>query len=254
MLILLPPSEGKATPRRGATLDPGSLSFPELVEARGSIMDALVGYCGSAAIDEACKTLGVTAGQAAYVELNAGLKAAPTTRADRLYTGVLYDALDLPSLSGPARSRATRWVAVTSSLFGLVRPSDRLPAYRLAGNVSLPGFGSVAGHWRSHLGASIGSHSGLILDLRSSTYGSFWKPTGSVAARTATVRVLHEVNGKRSVVSHFNKATKGRIVRDLLLDGSSPRTPSALADHLRSLGWTVEMPSPTSIDVVVTAL
>ena len=48
----------------------------------------------------------------------------------------------------------------------------------------------------------------------------------------ATVRVLHEVDGGRQVVSHFNKATKGRIVRALLEDGGNPRTPAALAGLL----------------------
>jgi hypothetical protein len=57
------------------------------------------------------------------------------------------------------------------------------------------------------------------------------------------------------VVSHFNKATKGRIVRALLEDGPDPRTPAALADALTRLGWTVELGEPTSkgtqLDVVV---
>ena len=70
------------------------------------------------------------------------------------------------------------------------------------------------------------------------------------------MRVLHESAGKRSVVSHFNKATKGRIVRALLEDGANPRTPRALADTLTRLGWTVETGEPTAkgtqLDVVVT--
>jgi hypothetical protein len=70
--------------------------------------------------------------------------------------------------------------------------------------------------------------------------------------------VLHEVGGVRKVVSHFNKATKGRITHALLESGSTPRTPSALAATLRDLGWTVEIgdqtKSGTQLDVVVTAL
>jgi hypothetical protein len=68
--------------------------------------------------------------------------------------------------------------------------------------------------------------------------------------------VLHEVDGVRKVVSHFNKATKGRLVRALLEDGRTPRRPAALADLLRDLGWTVEAGEPgrtgTQLDVVVT--
>jgi len=72
------------------------------------------------------------------------------------------------------------------------------------------------------------------------------------------VRVLHEVGGVRKVVSHFNKATKGRITRDLLETGATPRTPAALADTLRDLGWSVESgesgKAGTQLDVIVTVL
>jgi hypothetical protein len=72
------------------------------------------------------------------------------------------------------------------------------------------------------------------------------------------VRVLHEVNGNRQVVSHFNKATKGRLVRALLTDGRDPRTPRAFAALLTDLGWVVEVGTPsatgTPLDVVVSEL
>jgi cytoplasmic iron level regulating protein YaaA (DUF328/UPF0246 family) len=145
-----------------------------------------------------------------------------------------------------------------SSLFGAVRPGDPIASYRLSGDTNLPGLGTVSTYWCRHLGPVLveAAGHGLVVDLRSSTYAAFWKPPAELAARVATVRVLHEVDGRRSVVSHFNKATKGRIVRALLADGSAPRTPVALADHLHQLGWTVELRPPTragqQLDVVVT--
>ena len=71
------------------------------------------------------------------------------------------------------------------------------------------------------------------------------------------MRVLHEVDGRRKVVSHFNKATKGRLVRDLLTEGAAPRTPGALVEALADLGHHVEVATsaagkPTQLDVVVT--
>ena len=45
MLILLPPSEGKASPRRGKPLDLATLSFPALTAARTEVLDALVDLC-----------------------------------------------------------------------------------------------------------------------------------------------------------------------------------------------------------------
>jgi hypothetical protein len=47
-------------------------------------------------------------------------------------------------------------------------------------------------------------------------------------------------------------------VRALLEDGGTPRTPTALADQLRDLGWTVEPHDPgprgQQLDVVVADL
>ena len=80
---------------------------------------------------------------------------APTARADAVYAGVLYDALGLATLSAGARRRATSRVRVISSLFGLVAPTDRIPAYRLSGDAVLPGLGTVAGVWREALGPEI---------------------------------------------------------------------------------------------------
>lgn len=257
MLILLPPSEGKAAPRRGKPLDLAMLSSPVLTATRTTLLEALVSLCREDA-DKAAEVLGLGPGQRDLVQRNADLGTAPTARADAIYTGVLYDALDVATLSPAARRRATSRLAVTSSLFGIVRPGDRIPAYRLSGDAVLPGVGSVAGAWREVLGEAItdGMRGGLLVDLRSSTYAAFWRPTKDVSRRVATVRVLHESGGRRTVVSHFNKATKGRIVRALLEDGADPRTPKALAETLTRLGWTVELGEPTprgtQLDVVVT--
>jgi cytoplasmic iron level regulating protein YaaA (DUF328/UPF0246 family) len=188
------------------------------------------------------------------------LKAAPTARADQVYTGVLYDALGFATLSSRAKRRANSRVAITSSLFGLLTPADRIPAYRLSGDAVLPEVGSVAGLWREHLGpaATEALGDGLLVDLRSGMYQNFWRPSADIAGQVATVRVLHEVRGKRQVVSHFNKATKGRIVRALLEDGANPRTPATLADTLTQWGWTVEVGEATrkgtQLDVVVVEL
>lgn len=253
---MLPPSEGKTVPSRGKPLDLGRLGFPGLTPAREAVLDALVALC-SGDPDRAAATLGLGGTQADLVARNAGLRTAPTARADRVYSGVLYDALDVATLTSAAKRRAGSRLAVTSSLFGLVRPADRIPAYRLSGDATLPGPGPVAGVWRDTLGPTVTEAlgGGLLVDLRSTMYAAFWRPPADLAPRVATVRVLHEVNGKRQVVSHFNKATKGRIVRAVLEDGGLPRTPGELADQLGDLGWKVEVGDAgrkgTQLDVVV---
>ncbi len=58
------------------------------------------------------------------------------------------------------------------------------------------------------------------------------------------------------MVSHFNKATKGRIVRALLEDGGDPGSAKGFVALLTRLGWQVEAtPGKTaSYDVVVTQI
>jgi cytoplasmic iron level regulating protein YaaA (DUF328/UPF0246 family) len=263
VLILLPPSEGKTAPRRGKPLELDRLGFPSLTEARAEVLDALTALCttgGAGDVAKAAEVLGLGKTQTDEVLRNADLAGAPTARADQVYSGVLYEALDLASLDAAARRRATSWVAIASGLFGLLRPGDRIPAYRLSGTVSLPGIGPVATFWSSRLDEAVeeAAGRGLVVDLRSSTYASFWRPDPVTARRVATVRVLHEVDGRRKVVSHFNKATKGRLVRALLRDGARHSSPQRFAEHLRDLGWTVEVGPAgrqgVQVDVVVSEL
>ena len=260
MLILLPPSEGKTAPGDGAApVDLDALSFPELTGDRVDLLAALVRLCRTAP-EAAATALGLGPTQAADVERNAVLPQAPAAPAREVYSGVLYDARGLRSLRGGTARRADASVLITSGLWGLLRPSDAIPAYRLGGGVSLPGVGPLAAFWRRPLGKSLPAAAGdeLIVDLRSSTYAGFWRPPADLAARTVVVRVLHEHDGRRTVVSHHNKATKGRIVRRLLQDGARVATPARLVRVLTRLGWTAKLtpPSgpgrPATVDVVVT--
>ncbi|MGW3911324.1 peroxide stress protein YaaA [Streptomyces sp. NPDC005070] len=262
MLVLLPPSEGKAPSGRGTALKPESLSLPALAEARRAVLDELVELC-VADEEKAREVLGLSEGLRGEIAKNTELRTAGTRPAGEIYTGVLYDALDLASLDTAAKRRAGRSLLVFSGLWGAVRVTDRIPSYRCSMGVKLPGLGALGAHWRTPMAAALpeAAGDGLVLDLRSSAYTAAWKPKGEVAGRTATVRVLHaqQVNGveKRSVVSHFNKATKGRIVRSLLTANAAPKNPAELAEALRDLGYTVEAEAPRragtswALDVVV---
>ncbi|MFJ5778709.1 peroxide stress protein YaaA [Streptomyces sp. NPDC093094] len=256
MLVLLPPSEGKAASGRGTPLKPESLSLPGLGAARAAVLDELVELCAGDEV-KAREVLGLSEGLRGEVAKNTELRTAGTRPAGEIYTGVLYDALDLATLDTAARQRAARSLLVFSGLWGAVRVTDRIPSYRCSMGVKLPGLGALGAHWRGPMAEVMpeAAGSGLVLDLRSSAYAAAWKPKGEVAGRTASVRVLHAPT--RKVVSHFNKATKGRIVRALLGAGAAPRTPAQLVEALRDLGYAVEAQAPAragtawSLDVLV---
>ncbi|GAB2929570.1 MULTISPECIES: peroxide stress protein YaaA [Streptomyces] len=257
MLVLLPPSEGKAPSAGGAPLKLESLSLPALNQAREAVLGELVELCAGDE-DKAREVLGLSEGLRGEVAKNAELRTAGARPAGQIYTGVLYDALDLASLDTAAKQRAARSLLVFSGLWGAVRVTDRIPSYRCSMGVKLPGVGALGTHWRTPMASALpeAAGGGLVLDLRSSAYASAWKPKGEIAGRTATVRVLHAPT--RKVVSHFNKATKGRIVRSLLSAGAAPKDPAHLVEALRDLGYVVEVEPPAgagkawTLDVLVT--
>ncbi|GAA3495926.1 peroxide stress protein YaaA [Streptomyces prasinosporus] len=256
MLVLLPPSEGKAASGRGAALELGSLSLPGLTAAREAVLTELVDLC-TGDEDKAREVLGLSEGLRGEVAKNAELRTAGARPAGEIYTGVLYDALGLASLDAAAKERAAASLLVFSGLWGAVRVTDRIPSYRCSMGVKLPGTGPLGAHWRAATASVLpeAAGDGLVLDLRSAAYAAAWRPKGEAAARTVTVRVLHAPT--RKVVSHFNKATKGRIVRSLLTAGAAPEGPAELVEALRDLGYAVEAQAPAragtawALDVLV---
>jgi hypothetical protein len=266
VLILLPPSEGKTPAATGDPADPAALWLPSLATARKRVLTRLVALCkrtSARSVAESLRMLGLTEGQRAEITRNGGLSEAPAAPASDIYTGVLYEALDATTLSEADRAWLDETLVVFSGLWGVVRMDDRIPAYRCAIGSTLPApVGGLTAYWKKALKAPLDRAAGdqPVLDLRSGSYAAMWTPP---AATSASVRVLHERTvgdtRQRSVVSHFNKATKGRIVRALAEARVAPATVDEMITALRDLKLTVEeqpaVPGrPRHLDVVVTEL
>jgi uncharacterized protein len=248
MLILLPPSEGKAMPGRGEPVDLGSLAFAErLGPLRDELLDALE-RLGSKPVGRAVKALGISAGQAGEVELDAVLRKAPAAPAAEVYTGVLYERLDLAGLPAVARRRAGREVLISSALWGFLRPEDRIPYYRFSAKARLKEIGPPAAWWRDALAEAMPDEAdGLVIDMRSAAYAAAWKPK---RATLLSVRAFSEQAGKRKTVSHMAKAVRGDVARALLLAKKPPADPAAAAAIVAAAGFEVEL-APGTLDVIV---
>lgn len=244
MLILLPPSESKASRGDGPPLDLAKLSFPELNPTRERVLSALAEVCCA---DDVQNVLALPAGQKdAALERNRALYEAPTLEVSRLYTGVLYDNLDLAGLE---RNAAAEQVVILSGLWGALRLTDRIPPYRLAMGVSLPPIGKLAATWRPALKAALRPQ-GLVVDMRSAPYAAAWHPPGeAVEVRVFREWVLDGVP-KRSVVSHMAKATRGKVAHDLLSSGEDPATPEDLLKLVSGLGYAAEI-NGSHLDVIL---
>ncbi|HEX4705376.1 MAG TPA: peroxide stress protein YaaA [Pseudonocardiaceae bacterium] len=243
MLVLLPPSETKADGGDGGPLDLDRLSFPDLNPVRRKLADALVQL--AADVPASIAALGLSARQDAEVARNAALFTAPTVPALRRYTGVLYDALDIGSLGRAGWSRANARLAVASALFGVVRAHDPIPAYRCSGDSVLPGVGPLGGLWRPALEPVLGAVAELVVDLRSGTYATLARLPDAVE-----VRVVTEVGGRRTTVSHFNKAYKGRLARVLVTARTEPTTVTGLIRIARNAGISIERSGDRVLDLL----
>lgn len=227
MLVLLPPSEGKTAPPTGDPVDLAGLWGRRLTARRRSVLSALVRVSRQR---DAVGVLGVGASLAEEVARNVRLRREPAAPAREVYTGVLYAAAGLDRLPDDARARAEAWVRTVSALWGAVGPADRIPAYRLSMGTDLPGVGPLATAWRAPLAAELDAWArrDLVVDCRSAPYAAAWRvPAGGPGH--VTVSVVREVAGRRTVVSHSAKHTRGVLTRHLVTrDGVEPRTPEAL--------------------------
>ena len=136
-----------------------------------------------------------------------------------------------------------------SALFGLVAAEDPIPAYRLSAGSQLPGLPTLRSLWKPALSPVLAAVDDLVVDLRSGSYAALAPVPGAV-----TVDVLSErPDGTRSVVSHFNKAHKGRLARLLALTTAEPSDVGGLRRVLRRAGLHVEHGGGTRLTLVVPA-
>lgn len=217
MLILLPPSEGKARPEMGGPVDLDALAFAEeLGEKRTRLLEAF----------------------------DPGLRRAPAAPAYEVYTGVLFQHLELPELSAATQKR----VLIASGLWGVVAPGDRIPHYKFPPKTRLDGFEAPNAYWRPALAAALPDEEGdLVVDMRSGAYVPAWKPK---RATRLAVRAFSEENGERKAVSHMAKAVRGDVARALLEAKHPPSDPEAAAAIAEAAGFTVEL-SKGNLDVIV---
>jgi uncharacterized protein len=225
VLVLLPPSEGKRAPDPGVPFDLSALSFADaLTDRRARALKALVALAGGRR-KRALEHLGLTAGQGAEVDRDAALADAPAGPAGEVYTGVLFQHLDLPTLSAAQRARAHEQVLVASALWGVVALDDAIPAYRLSIGARLPPIkGGLAAYWRPALAKALPDAPGqLVVDMRSGGYAAAWRP------QAATLVEVKASTAEGKPISHMAKAVRGTVTRRLLQERRAATTPEEVA-------------------------
>ena len=234
--MLLPPSETKRAGGDGPPLRLDDLSSPQLTPLRSELVDELTDLARDP--EASRRALGISSSLDGEIRRNAELRTAATLPAIQRYTGVLYDALDVGSLSGRELSRARERLAVGSALFGLLRATDQIPAYRLSASSKLPGRPGLAARWRPVLEPVLVELADRepVVDLRSGAYVGLGRLAGAVRVDV----VSEHPDGKRTVVTHFNKSYKGRLARILATTRSEPDDAAGVTTIARRAGMRVE--------------
>lgn len=135
------------------------------------------------------------------VAANCAILNAPTMPAIERYCGVVYDGIDYPRLDTIGKRRFDRRVRIVSAVFGLVKPKDAIPNYKLKIDKL-----DAAAHWKAELEDEFSSS--FVIDLLPQAHRKAIRyPQGIV------VDFFVEKRGKRVSAGHNGKWIKGRFVR-----------------------------------------
>ena len=247
MLILLPPSETKRDgghAERPLSLE--ALSFPELAKPRQRALNAFRRLARNRGAAAALR-LGPT--QAHELARNRLVDTGPTMPAIERFDGVLYEALQVATLTPAARAFAHDHVVVSSALFGLLGADDPIPAYRLSPDSRLPGT-PLKALWSGPVSGVLAASPGLILDLRSEAYAALGP--APLRAESWYLRVVSEgEDGRRRALNHFNKKGKGEFTRALLLAGIDHPDAASLMSWAAAAGIRLEPGAAGELVLVV---
>lgn len=239
MRILLPPSAGKTTKESTNHLQLEKLWQAEhLTQTRRQLIDDVQ---NTALLADAAQIFKLGPKNAHEISQNLEIYDAPALAAWQLYDGVLYEAAKFAQIfsygacaqdgqgqggqsqadqSQGLQRQLEELTLVFSALFGPVRLTDLITPHRLSGSVKLPGQGSVASIWskalKELLTQQLSGH--VVVDLRSSEYGAMYRPAcgGECLTLNIAVAKVNPATGKRSVVSHWAKHTRGLLAGALL--------------------------------------
>lgn len=217
-LILLPPSESKASGGEAPSLNLSDLSFPEFEKQRELMTKTLIQMSKKPRVAQ--KTLGVKGAALDKARAdNASLNLAPTMPAIERYTGVMYDFINYQSLDEQAQSCFAANAIIFSGLYGTVRPFDLIPNYKLKMGARIRLKKTCAAIWKPLITSALASvaKDRVVWDLLPNEHSVAWDPDEVSYAARFTVKFLEDPgDGKLRTLNHWSKAMKGALIRYLV--------------------------------------
>ncbi len=220
--ILLSPAEGKqpgGNPFAPDMFDYRSSNtfnyFNELNSERRALIDALQSYIADADEDELEELFGITGRHLEEaVRVNEEIYDAPLMSAlDRYSPGTMYQAMDFAGLPTGAQRRLLENGIIFSGLFGVLRPDDLIPNYRLKMDAKLPEFGRMSNYWKPLISPLLNKvlEGRFVWNLLSQLHQSAWEDDHSYK-QLVEVKFYDEESGERKAVTHNVKTLRGQLV------------------------------------------
>jgi cytoplasmic iron level regulating protein YaaA (DUF328/UPF0246 family) len=230
MLILLPPSETKRSGGGGISIDKSAIIWAALDPARDRLIAEISKICSDPAVAKRVFKLGPKS--LGDLEANKQLMSAPTLAAIERYAGVVYDAIDYPTLSEVAKQRVQERLFIQSALFGLLPATEQIPYYRFSASTKLPGL-NLKALWIDAHKAVWPRLTRPILDMRSKAYAEINPIPENLESYSVDV---FDQSGR--ALNHFNKKAKGLFVKSAL--ENNLETIEQLPEIAKAVGLTAE--------------
>lgn len=191
--ILIPPSEGKQPggnrpPLRKWPAGAGEM-LQRLEKVKSGEWEKLLGVKGRV-LQQA-------------VDANRNIRSAPTLPAIERYSGVVYNAIDYPTLKKKEQEFLHRHVRIVSAVFGLVRPDQLIPDYKL----KIDKLGADK-HWLSLIAPQL--EQGFVIDLLPKAHRKAVAYGQGCAPEFTLIK-----DGRPKPAGHSGKHIKGRFIRFL---------------------------------------
>jgi cytoplasmic iron level regulating protein YaaA (DUF328/UPF0246 family) len=177
-----------------------------------------------------------------------GAPGRPSRPALVAFTGLVYQALEAVTLDAAARRRAQARLRILSGRYGLLRPLDRVEAYRLEMGSPLRPAGAVdlVAFWRPRLTRALNDHlkdGEAVLSVAAQEYTRAVDTAALRGPLIAPVFKEERPDGSLKTVTVHAKRARGALLRHALLAGA--RRPRDLLGFAAD-GWTAATPPPAS--------
>ena len=154
------------------------------------------------------------------IEANLSVYNAPLISAlDRYSPGVMYQAMDFPGLPTGAQRRLLEEGIIFSGLFGLLRPDDLIPMYKLRMDATIGDIGKVSSYWKEPVSQALNETltGRFVWNFLPSVHDDVWE---NEVTYDAMVQVKFFKRARKGAelkpVTHGVKPLRGKLVNHIV--------------------------------------